>query len=57
MLKQLRHKRFIKTLLNDMSLSLRCYWYAQATGSSVPAGIENNNDNDRQRPDHFHAQE
>lgn len=54
MLKQLRHKRFIKTMMIDMPLSPRCYWCAQPTGSIVPLSAESKNDgnNDHQRPDH-----
>ncbi len=59
MLKQVRHKRFIKTMVNDMPLSPRCYGYPQATGSiALPGtGNENDNDSDHQRPDHVHMQE
>lgn len=51
MLKQLRHKRFRKTM-ND-ALSLSCYWYAQATENIVPIG--NMSDNKKQRPDCVHT--
>jgi hypothetical protein len=54
MLKQLRHKRFTGTM-NDMLLSLRCYWYAQLCKSIVPVG--NQNDECYQRPEYVHMQE
>ncbi len=51
MLKQERHKRF--TEMNDETLSLRCYWYAQPNRSIVPIG--NENDSKHQRPDCIHT--
>ena len=51
MIKQEQHKRFMK-LIDTMSL-LRCYWYAQAIGSSVPS--DNENDNKIKRPDYVHS--
>ena len=47
MLKQVRHKRFNKTMNEIQLSSIGCYWYAQERRNSVPGG---NDDNKHKRP-------
>lgn len=52
MLKQLRHKRFNKTMNKIQLSSIGCQWYTQAIESSVPSG---NDDNKNKRPWSVHT--
>jgi hypothetical protein len=52
MLKQLRHKRFIK-IMNEILSSFRCHWYIELNKNSELLG--NMNDSNHQRPDCVHT--